>query len=36
VYFRFTGRRTTMTVLQEFRNEGDGKQQKRPGVYETD
>ena len=25
VYFRFTGRRTTMTVLQEFRNEGDGK-----------
>lgn len=25
VYFRFTGRRTTMTVLQEFSHEGDGK-----------
>lgn len=25
VYFRFTGRRTTMTVLQEFSHEGEGK-----------
>lgn len=24
VYFRFTGRRTTMTVLEEFKNEGGG------------